>query len=113
MGPRIAPTANTLARRCKKNKALRRTIRDFCENAHRPDLPEVKVKSTKADPPEDSKEFKQLVNNAFLKFVKLLNENAAQRRKYTGQGGTGTFKCGICGRSVMYCITCLGQFMLK
>ncbi|MED6205232.1 hypothetical protein PIB30_016027 [Stylosanthes scabra] len=57
-------------------------------------------KRSKTEPPEDSKEFKQLVQNAFFKFVKLLNENPSQRRKYIDREGIDTLRCTLCGRSV-------------
>ncbi|PIA25226.1 hypothetical protein AQUCO_12200005v1 [Aquilegia coerulea] len=51
----------------------------------------------KADPPEGSVEFKQLVHRAFLRFSKQLNETSAQRKRYKGQGEAGTLLCSICG----------------
>ncbi|CAI9113133.1 OLC1v1013676C1 [Oldenlandia corymbosa var. corymbosa] len=50
----------------------------------------------KAEPPENSEDFKQLVKIAFFKFVKQLNETPAKRRKYTKQGTGGNLKCIIC-----------------
>ncbi|KAI6685280.1 hypothetical protein NL676_031193 [Syzygium grande] len=61
------------------------------------DLLEDDVAYAKAELPEDSKEFKQLVNDAFLKYFKFLNETSTQRRKYTDQRGSGPLKCGVCG----------------
>ncbi|KAI4385448.1 hypothetical protein MLD38_003472 [Melastoma candidum] len=52
---------------------------------------------TKVEPSEDSEEFKLLVNSHFLRYFKFLNETSAQRRKYTNQGGSGTFRCRVCG----------------
>ncbi|OWM73682.1 uncharacterized protein LOC116200259 [Punica granatum] len=69
------------------------TVADDFDNANR------NMGTAKAEPPEETEEFTQLVNGAFLKFVKLLNENAAQRRKYADQGQSGILKCGICGRN--------------
>lgn len=60
-------------------------------------LSEDEAAYAKAEPPEDSKEFKQLVNDAFLKYFKFLNETSTQRRKYTDQRGSGPLKCGVCG----------------
>ncbi|KAI4334275.1 hypothetical protein L6164_018985 [Bauhinia variegata] len=97
LGPRVVPTLNTFSVKRKKNKTLSRNLYDFCESARFSDLSEVGMTLTKIEPPEDSKDFKQQVDNAFLRFVKLLNENQAQRRKYVDQGGTGTLKCSICG----------------
>ncbi|KAM7522496.1 hypothetical protein LguiA_012398 [Lonicera macranthoides] len=61
----------------------------------------------KAEPPECSEDFKQLVHHAFLRFVKQLNENSGQRRRHEEQGKAGTLKCSICGRSVFYAMICL------
>ncbi|CAN1252393.1 hypothetical protein LINPERPRIM_LOCUS8002 [Linum perenne] len=58
---------------------------------------EVKEKSMKTEPQENSEEFFQLVNSAFLKLTKSLNENSAKRRKYTEQGGAGVLRCSVCG----------------
>ncbi|KAF8039561.1 hypothetical protein BT93_B1931 [Corymbia citriodora subsp. variegata] len=60
-------------------------------------LSEDEAAYAKAERPEDSKEFKQLVNDAFLKYFKFLNETSTQRRKYTDQRGSGPLKCGVCG----------------
>ncbi|XP_048136349.1 uncharacterized protein LOC115734300 isoform X2 [Rhodamnia argentea] len=61
------------------------------------DLSEDEAAYAKAELPENSKEFKQLVKDAFLKYFKFLNETSTQRRKYTGQRGSGQLKCGVCG----------------
>ncbi|THG03513.1 uncharacterized protein LOC114308815 isoform X2 [Camellia sinensis] len=58
---------------------------------------EVKLTPAKSEPPENSKEFKQLVHSAFFKFVKQLNENPAQRRRLKEQGKIGSLKCSVCG----------------
>lgn len=63
---------------------------------------EVKKQNARTEPPEDSEEFMLRVQNAFLKFVKVLNENSTNRRKYLDQGGAGSMKCSICGRFVIY-----------
>ena len=61
-------------------------------------LTEVDVRAAKKEPPEDSKEFKQLVDDAFIKFIKILIENPTERRKFMeGRGG----KCCVCARSVI------------
>ncbi|KAE9461308.1 hypothetical protein C3L33_06761, partial [Rhododendron williamsianum] len=51
----------------------------------------------KSEPSEESEEFKQLVQGAFLKFVKQLNENPGQRRRLKKQGKAGSLKCTVCG----------------
>ncbi|KAL6199765.1 hypothetical protein ACLB2K_029548 [Fragaria x ananassa] len=53
----------------------------------------VNVEAAKKEPSEDSKEFKQLIDDAFIKFIKILIENPAQRRQFMeGRGG----KCCVC-----------------
>ncbi|KAJ8568452.1 hypothetical protein K7X08_027985 [Anisodus acutangulus] len=54
------------------------------------------ITPAKAEPPENSKDFKQLVQNAFFRFVRRLNETPAKRRKYSEQAGS--LKCLVCGR---------------
>ncbi|CAL0321968.1 unnamed protein product [Lupinus luteus] len=99
LGPRVVPPENPYAGKNIKSKKLKKNLLDVSKNATCYDLSDVKVKAehSKTDPPEDSKEFKQLVQNAFFKFVKLLNENPAQRRKYTDQGVADTLRCTLCG----------------
>ncbi|ONI01094.1 hypothetical protein PRUPE_6G121100 [Prunus persica] len=58
-------------------------------------LPKVEGKPTKKALPEDSEEFKRLVDSAFLKYMKGLHENPALKRKFM-EGGTVTTKCCIC-----------------
>ncbi|CAN4106570.1 unnamed protein product [Withania somnifera] len=54
------------------------------------------ITPAKTEPPENSKDFKQLVQNAFFRFVRHLNETPAKRRKYSEQAGS--LKCLVCGR---------------
>ncbi|PIA39208.1 hypothetical protein AQUCO_02700411v1 [Aquilegia coerulea] len=54
----------------------------------------------KPDLPEDSDEFKQLVDNLFLQFCKQLNQKPTTRRRYREQGNAGILLCIVCGRSV-------------
>jgi len=61
---------------------------------------EMKKKHANTEASKDSDEFMHLVQRAFLKFSKLLNENSANRRKYQEKGGTANLKCCVCGRSV-------------
>ena len=106
LGPRVFPAEDPYnAAKYIKSKKLKRSLCDFSRTAPCSDPSDVKVKvkhtkRSKIEPPEDSKEFKQLVQNAFFKFVKLLNENPSQRRKYIDQGGIDTLRCTLCGRSV-------------
>ncbi|XAR53481.1 hypothetical protein NMG60_11022052 [Bertholletia excelsa] len=58
------------------------------------------VSSERAEPPEDSEEFNQLVHKFFLIFSKKLNENPAVRRIYTEQGRAGSLFCIVCSRSL-------------
>ncbi|KAF2321651.1 hypothetical protein GH714_000910 [Hevea brasiliensis] len=60
---------------------------------------ELEKRYDRTEPPQDSEEFMLLVQSAFLKFVKVLNENSANRRKYLEEGRAGTMKCSICGSS--------------
>ncbi|KAK3008099.1 hypothetical protein RJ639_013646 [Escallonia herrerae] len=53
----------------------------------------------KTEPPKNSEEFKQLVHSSFLRFVKLFNNNSAQRRRFLEQGRAGSLKCNICDSS--------------
>lgn len=54
----------------------------------------------KSEPPENTEKFKQLVEIAFLKFSKKLNENPAARTRYKEQGRAGSLFCIVCGRSL-------------
>ncbi|WCJ41757.1 hypothetical protein M5689_022601 [Euphorbia peplus] len=53
----------------------------------------------KTEPREDSEEFKNQVQRAFLKMFKFLNENSADLRRYLEQGGARKLRCCICGSS--------------
>lgn len=46
---------------------------------------------------EDNQELKQQVQKAYLRFVKSLNENAGQRRRYQEDGKGGPVQCHVCG----------------
>ncbi|XVF69118.1 hypothetical protein PTKIN_Ptkin11bG0055200 [Pterospermum kingtungense] len=77
-------------------KRLKENVYDFQGvQARDVDLPDVKRGRT--EPHEDTEEFKKLIHVAFVKFVKVLNENPAQRRKYTQKGEAETLKCCVCG----------------
>jgi len=45
---------------------------------------------------EDNQELKQQVHRAYLRFVKSLNENAGQRRRYQEDGKGGPVQCVVC-----------------
>lgn len=81
----------------KENKPRR----SYLDDLHGGDSFEVKMKSYKDSLAHSDEQFEQLVHNAFMKFVKELNENQAQKRKFT-ELGTSTLKCSVCGRSVIY-----------
>ncbi|KAK4757996.1 hypothetical protein SAY87_019297 [Trapa incisa] len=48
--------------------------------------------------PEDSDEFKQLTNEAFLKYSKRININSAVQQRYRAQGKAGSLFCIVCSR---------------
>ncbi|XP_076928728.1 uncharacterized protein LOC143592782 [Bidens hawaiensis] len=52
------------------------------------------------EPKENTKEFKQLVNDYFLSFTKKLYENSVVRRRYMEQGRAGSLFCIVCGGSL-------------
>ncbi|KAE9600562.1 hypothetical protein Lalb_Chr14g0374171 [Lupinus albus] len=108
LGPRVVPPENPYSRKNIKSKKLKKNILDVSKTATCYDLSDVKVKveHSMTGLPADSKEFKQLVQSAFFKFVKVLNENPAQRRKYTDQGVADTLRCTLCGRSVIIFMMC-------
>ncbi|KAL4292700.1 hypothetical protein HN51_043051 [Arachis hypogaea] len=105
LGPRVLAEEEPCeaVKRIKK-KELKRNLCELSRSVPGSNSSESEVKETskhskrsKSEPPEDSKEFKQLVQNAFFKFVKLLNENPSQRRKYIDRGGLDTLRCTLCG----------------
>ncbi|XP_073099225.1 uncharacterized protein [Elaeis guineensis] len=57
-------------------------------------VPDDDVHLAKADPPEDSEDFKQQVHKAFLKYSKSLHENPHQQKRYQEQGNT--LLCCVC-----------------
>lgn len=92
------------AKKIKLQKSLRNNQDGYHGSIHAEEggPSEVKLTPAKSEPPENSKEFKQLVHSAFFKFVKQLNENPAQCRRLKEQGKIGSLKCSVCGRSVFY-----------
>lgn len=67
----------------------------------------------KSEPPEKSEEFKQLVQSAFFKFLKQINETPIKRNQYMEQGRkAGILKCFVCGRSVLYVMNASSLFRL-
>ncbi|GAB2234848.1 hypothetical protein Drorol1_Dr00004115 [Drosera rotundifolia] len=51
------------------------------------------------DPPENTEEFKRLVRDSFLKYLRFLNENTVRLRKFKEQGKAGGLKCIVCPSS--------------
>ncbi|KAK4440633.1 hypothetical protein Salat_0398200 [Sesamum alatum] len=51
----------------------------------------------KSEPPENSQDFKQLVQNSFFKFLKQINETPMKRKNFMEQGKAGSLKCIVCG----------------
>ncbi|KAL6967072.1 hypothetical protein U1Q18_032876 [Sarracenia purpurea var. burkii] len=84
----------------KLQKYLRINQDDYRENirAEEESHSNGNLLSEKSEPPENSEDFKQLVQNAFFKFLKQLNENPAQRRRFKEEGKAGSLKCSVCGR---------------
>ncbi|KAL7202188.1 hypothetical protein ACSBR1_033792 [Camellia fascicularis] len=87
------------AKKIKLQKSLRNNQDGYHGSIHAEEggPSEVKLTPAKSEPPENSKEFKQLVHSAFFKFVKQLNENPAQCRRLKEQGKFGSLKCSVCG----------------
>ncbi|KAG7032945.1 hypothetical protein SDJN02_06996 [Cucurbita argyrosperma subsp. argyrosperma] len=63
------------------------------------DLSDDLVIPTESEPPEDSEKFNQMVHEAFLKCLKMLNMKASVRKRYKDQGNGGSLYCIVCGRS--------------
>ncbi|XP_065867035.1 uncharacterized protein [Euphorbia lathyris] len=65
-------------------------------------------KYAETEPREDSEEFKNQVQRAFLKSFKFLNENSTDLRRYLEEGVAGSLKCCICGSSSKAYVDTLG-----
>ncbi|KAK5818458.1 uncharacterized protein LOC108483914 [Gossypium arboreum] len=83
--------------RHKPSKLAKEKVNEFCKRVQARGVVSHPVKRGRTIPPEDSDEFEQLIHRAYFKFVKVLNENPAQRRKYTNKGEVETIKCFVCG----------------
>lgn len=88
--------------RHKPSKLAKEKVNELCKGVEARGVVSHPVKRGRTVPPEDSDEFKQLIHCAYFKFIKVLNENPAQRRKYTNKGEAETIKCCVCGRFVVY-----------
>ncbi|KAL5763813.1 hypothetical protein ACOSQ2_016407 [Xanthoceras sorbifolium] len=106
-GPFIKPYSQMVKKRpghlsfpCSKNHEQNKlsitNLDDFNAGVIGDALLDVNMKWSKIEPLEDSQRFEQLVQNAFLKFVKALYENPAQLSKFTKQGKMSTLKCSVC-----------------
>ncbi|CAD6268233.1 unnamed protein product [Miscanthus lutarioriparius] len=62
------------------------------------DAPEYEDPPLQKDPPEGSEEFRKQVEEAFLKYAKILNESPATQKKYR-EASKGSLSCCVC-RSV-------------
>ncbi|XP_066358873.1 uncharacterized protein [Miscanthus floridulus] len=62
------------------------------------DAPEYEDPPLQKDPPEGSEEFSKQVEEAFLKYTKILNESPATQKKYR-EASKGSLSCCVC-RSV-------------
>ncbi|EEC68133.1 hypothetical protein OsI_36048 [Oryza sativa Indica Group] len=64
------------------------------------------AKQVKVETPDvDAKQLK----SSFLKMVKLMNENAEQKKNYRANGKISQLKCTVCGRG--FCLFCGGFFL--
>lgn len=63
---------------------------------------EDRMSYAKSEPPEDSEEFKELVQKSFLFFTKKLNDNPVVRKRYKEQGRAGSLFCIVCGRRSVF-----------
>ncbi|XP_039002963.1 uncharacterized protein LOC120129560 [Hibiscus syriacus] len=91
------PTAMPRIEKHKVRKHVKGNVSESHKGVHARDDVLHSTKRGRTEPPEDSDEFKQLVHGAYVKFIKALNENPAQRRKYTDKGETKNLKCCVCG----------------
>lgn len=67
------------------------------------DAPENEDLPVQKDPPEGSEEFSKQVHQAFLNYVKILNESSATQKKYR-EAAKGSLSCCVCGRFVFLCL---------
>jgi hypothetical protein len=74
------------------------------------DAPEYEDVPLQKDPPEGSEEFSKQVDEAFLKYTKILNESPAMQKKYR-EAPKGSLPCCVCGRFVFLCLR-TKQFLL-
>ncbi|KAM7496877.1 hypothetical protein LguiA_021291 [Lonicera macranthoides] len=78
-----------------QSNKLGRKIQDDCHGGVWREPSGGNAALAEAEPPENSEDFKQMVNSAFLRYFKQLNVNSAQRRSIMEHRKAG--KCSICG----------------
>ncbi|XP_034687202.1 uncharacterized protein LOC117915679 [Vitis riparia] len=111
-GPQNVHISCPVVRKHKSHKFLKRSLDGSHGSLHIEGVPlKTKVSAAINELPEGSEEFKQQVHSMFLKFVKLLNENPAQRRIYTEQGKASNLKCSICGSNSKEFMNTIGLVM--
>ncbi|KAL6341733.1 hypothetical protein AAG906_037977 [Vitis piasezkii] len=111
-GPQSVHISCPVVRKHKSHKFLKRSFDGSHGSLHIEGVPlKTKVSAASNELPEGSEEFKQQVHSMFLKFVKLLNENPAQRRIYTEQGKASNLKCSICGSNSKEFMNTIGLVM--
>ena len=90
----------------KQHKVWKRIKDDYYEDVEAnnidPSEDEDWENPVKAEPPEDSDEFKQMMHKSFLKFSKKLNEHPSIRRRYKEQGQAGSLFCIVCGKRFVF-----------
>ncbi|KAK2643571.1 hypothetical protein Ddye_025334 [Dipteronia dyeriana] len=94
---RPGPLSFSCVKNREQNKLARTNLDDFNDGALGDDFNDANMTWSRMEPLEDSERFEQLVQIAFLKFVKALHENPAQQSKFSKQGRISTLKCSVCG----------------
>lgn len=91
----------------KQHKVWKR-IEDYNEDMHENDgdTSEEWSNLAESEPSEDTEEFKELVQKAFLLYAKKLNVNPSVRRRYKEQGKAGSLFCIACGRRSVFFSDC-------
>ncbi|KAK0603124.1 hypothetical protein LWI29_001627 [Acer saccharum] len=94
---RSGPLSFSCVKNHEQNKLSRANLDDFNDGALGDDSNDANMTWSRMEPLEDSERFEQLVQIAFLKFVKALYENPVQQSKFTKQGRMSILKCSVCG----------------
>ncbi|KAK3205771.1 hypothetical protein Dsin_019817 [Dipteronia sinensis] len=90
---RPGPLSFSCVKNHEQNKLSRTNLDDGALGV---DFNDANMTWSRTEPLEDSERFEQLVQIAFLKFVKALYENPAQQSKFSKQGRMSTLKCSVC-----------------